>query len=142
MRTLQESIIGKRGTPGIGNLPLIYDNIFIPGNVVTIEDSDENTIRDYIVISEDVCNFSFSTDFGNSKFILLRYTECNPSKYAYWTNIKQTIKASRFPVFLTYPENKIINIKGTIPESEIESIRTTNDLKSVFDKYGLRYAQH
>lgn len=141
MKTLIESIIGRRGRE-LMNLPVECENILVPGNVVTIKDGERKTTWDYIVLLKRSCKLLEKLDFVFSKYILLRCKRSNSYGYSYWADVENTFIGPKFPVSERFPQLNIINIKGTIPESEIRSIKTADDLKRIFDVYNLTYETH
>lgn len=139
MKTLQESIIGRRGSESL-NLPFKYDDLFVVGNIVTIrDDQDKHKESDYIVITQDTCNLNkiyknyvFETD----NYILLGYKEIG--KISYWKDIKTTVfDKTHFPISRKFNYISITNIRGTIPLVEIENIETVWDLEKIYKKYNL-----
>lgn len=139
MRTLQESIIGRRGSESL-NLPFKYDDLFVVGNIVTIrDDQDKHKESDYIVITRDTCNLNkiykkyvFETD----NYILLGYKEIG--KISYWKDIKTILfDKTHFPISRKFNYISITNIRGTIPLVEIENIETVWDLEKIYKKYNL-----
>jgi len=141
MRSIKESIIGKRGSTGFGNLPLEYDNLLTVGNVITIYNEDDHKESDYIVFTKDTCNIheivaARKYIFKDDDYILLGYT--TPNNYLYWRNITNIMfDRKRFPVSNEFKNVKVTNMRGTIPLSEIKNVVTVRDLGIIFEKYKL-----
>jgi len=115
-------------------LPLEYENVIVPGNVVTLRKFEDDSIRDWIVLSRDKCGLPLDQRFLD-KLFLMRYGEDLSKKYTYmfgWFHFAER----EFP---WTPWDKVIKIKGTLSDSEIYGVKNENDVKSIYDKYNLLY---
>ena len=124
-------------------LPLEYETIFVVGNVLTIK-SLENVwdpekpgdIYDYIVVTDD--NHIFRRLNKINSPLLVRYKETGPTRISYWSYYEAAFKPSTFPKSGSN-SHEIINIKGTIPKEELDSVKDLDYLKKLYDKYHLIY---
>lgn len=145
MRHIKESIIGKRGSGlyRLGNLPLKYENLFIPGNVITVRDTHVTPeCSDYIVISQEFCNFGPLSGnhyaFKNEKYILVAYNDDKRfCRYSFWHDLEKTFPKSHFPISKEFPNVRIAGIRGRIPQEELKRITDIDSLKDIYKKYKL-----
>jgi len=126
-------------------LPLKYENILVPGNVLTIEINEKCNL-DYIVIPIDDINPFFNKkehelydDLGISN-ILVNYNLGNNIKPVEYFARYESSFMSDFPnANRNWYDYKIIKIRGTIKEDDFHNMKAIDDLKKIYVKYHLTY---
>ena len=114
------------------DLPLKYENIFVPGNVLTIK-NDNGTELDWIVVSKD----SWFRKISDDK-LLVRYHDYG-NHFTFWYDFGPVFKPN-FPKSVISSE-AITKIRGTIPKIIFQNMKSIDDLKQIYDKYDLIYTK-
>lgn len=129
MKSLKEALVHKHMDANT-DLPLKYENILVPGNVVTIE--YKNTIIDHIVITRTSCKYFDKNIEGNKNNIILidMYGD-------YWNDF--SFNEKKFPYIGSTNQAKIIGIRKVIPIYEIRTIESKKDIEKLFQKYRLKH---
>jgi len=119
MRTLQESIIGRKGTPYRKPIPKSFDDLEY-GDFIEISGIFGGT---FLYVPHSVSDIYFNNNVD--AFI-------RPSDY--WT--AETFKFS-FPYHNTDKTHKIEKIIGSVSENEYSNLKTKKDVSHLFNKYNI-----
>lgn len=120
MRTLQESIIGRKGAYRKGIIPKSLDDLEY-GDLIEISGQFGGV---FLYVPQHVVNKIFVNEVNEDAFI-------EPSSY--W-------RAGEFSISFPYNSRKshrIEKIIGSVREDEYNNLETKNDLSRLFKKYNI-----